>query len=164
MPESFPFPLPDRPGQLRKAVLLLREGKTAEARKELEEQRALRPNDAEVLYQIARSHLIDFYQQSDPQKRRVSLALATENLAATLARNPDHIPALRATAVIHARAELLCYDPSLAYELGTRVAGLEPNNNGFLLNLSEWMSGEVRFTSESGHRALWIGYSGRFCR
>ncbi len=152
MPESFPFPLPDRSGPLRKALLLLREGKTAEARKELEEQRGLRPNDAEVLYQIARSHLIDFYQQSDPEKRRVSLALAMEDLAATLARNPDHIPALRAKAVIHARAELLYYDPNLAYELGARVARLEPNNNAFLLNLSEWMSGEVRFTRESGHR------------
>ncbi len=152
MPESFPFPLPDRSGPLRKALLLLREGKTAEARIELEEQRKLRPNDAEVLYQIARSHLIDFYQQTDPEKRRVSLSLAMEDLASTLASNPDHIPALRAKAVIHARAELLYYDPNLAYELGARVARLEPNNNGFLLNLSEWMSGEVRFTRESGHR------------
>jgi tetratricopeptide (TPR) repeat protein len=66
--------------------------------------------------------------------------------------NPDHIPALRAKAVIHARAELLYYDPNLSYELAARVARLEPHANAFLLNLSEWMSGEVRFTNESGHR------------
>src|SRR5579883_610693 len=152
MPETYPFPIPDRGGPLRQALLLLREGKTGEARKELEAQRKLRPDDAEVLYQIARSHLIDFYEQADPEQRRVSLSLAMEDLAATLARNPDHIPALRAKAVIHARAELLYYNPNLAYELGARVAKLEPHNNAFLLNLSEWMSGEVRFTRESGHR------------
>ena len=54
--------------------------------------------------------------------------------------------------MIHARAELLYYDPNLAYELGARVAKLEPHANAYLLNLSEWMSGEVRFTHETGHR------------
>ena len=54
--------------------------------------------------------------------------------------------------MIHARAELLYYDPNLSYELAARVAKLEPHANAFLLNLSEWMSGEVRFTQESGHR------------
>ena len=145
-------PLPEKTGPLRKALLLLRESKTAEARTELAEQRKLRPNDAEVLYQIARSYLIDFYQQSDPEKRRIALSLAMENLGSTLQLDPNHIPALRAKAVIHARAELLYYDPNLSYELANRVARLEPHANAFLLNLSEWMSGEVRFTQESGHR------------
>ena len=145
-------PLPEKTGPLRKALLLLREGKTAEARKELEAQRKQRPNDAEVLYQIARSHLLDFYTLRDPEQRRVSLALAMETLGDVLKHNPDHIPALRAKAVIHARAELLYYDPNLSYELAARVAKLEPHANAFLLNLSEWMSGEVRFTQESGHR------------
>ena len=150
---EFPVvPLPEKTGPLRKALLLLRDSKTAEARKELEEQRKLRPTDAEVLYQIARSYLIDFYQQQDPEKRRVALALAMENLGATLQRDPDHIPALRAKAMVHARAELLYYDPNLSYQLASRVARLEPHANGFLLNLSEWMSGEVRFSQESGHR------------
>jgi len=139
-------------GPLRTALLLLREGKTAEARRELEAQRKARPNDAEVLYQIARSYLMDFYQAEDPEKRRVSLALAMEMLAGTLQRNPDHIPALRAKAVIHARAELLYYNPNLAYDLASRVAKLEPQANGFLLDMSSWMSGEVRFTKEGGHR------------
>src|SRR2546429_8171077 len=58
----------------------------------------------------------------------------------------------RAKAIIHARAELLYYDPNLAYQMASRAARLEPNNNGFLINLSEWMSGEVRFSEESGHR------------
>jgi tetratricopeptide (TPR) repeat protein len=145
-------PLPERQGPLRKAQLLLREGKTAEARKELEAQRRLRPNDAEVLYQIARSHLLDFYRLQEPERRRVSLGLAMETLNAVLKLNPNHIPALRAKAVIHARAELLYYDPNLSYQLAARVAKLEPHSNAFLLNLSEWMSGEVRFTQESGHR------------
>src|SRR3954453_23625163 len=57
---DFPAaPLPEKAGPLRKALLLLREGKTAEARKDLEEQRKLRPNDPDVLFQIARSYLLD---------------------------------------------------------------------------------------------------------
>src|SRR6516225_3581455 len=56
-------PLPEKTGPLRKAMLLLREGKSAEARKDLEEQRKQRPNDPELLYQIARSYLLDFYRQ-----------------------------------------------------------------------------------------------------
>ena len=150
---DFPVvPLPEKTGPLRKALLLLREGKTDEARKELEEQRKLRPNDPEVLYQIARAYLMDFYRMDDPEKRRIALSLAMENLDATLKKNPDHIPALRAKAVIHARAELLYYNPNLAYELAARVARLEPHANGFLLDMSAWMSGEVRFIKEGGHR------------
>ncbi len=145
-------PLPSKAGPLRPALLLLRQGKTAEARKQLEEQRRLRPDDADVLYQIARSYLMDFYKDQDPEQRRVVLGLAMEMLNATLQRNPDHIPALRAKSIIHARAELLYYDPNLAYELASKVARLEPHAGGFLMNLSEWMSGEVRFTRESGHR------------
>ena len=145
-------PLPEKTGPLRKALLLLRESKTAEARKDLEEQRKQRPADAEVLYQIARSYLLDFYRLQDAEQRRISLGLAMEALNAALKQDPDHIPTLRAKAVIHARAELLYYDPNLSYELAARVAKLEPHANAFLLNLSEWMSGEVRFTHESGHR------------
>src|SRR6185295_16809693 len=97
-------------------------------------------------------YLIDFYRLQDPEQRRISLGLAMEMLAEVLKHDPNHIPALRAKAVIHARAELLYYDPNLSYELANRVAKLEPHANAFLLNLSEWMSGEVRFTNESGHR------------
>jgi hypothetical protein len=57
-----------------------------------------------VLYQIVRSYLLDFYRGTDAEKRRVSLGLAMETLNAVLKLNPDHIPALRAKAVIHARA------------------------------------------------------------
>ena len=149
---GFPSaPLPPKNGPLQKALLLLRAGKTFEARKELESQRSQRPTDPEVLYQVARSYLMDFYSQQDPGRRKTALALAMENLDSTLKRNPDHIPALRAKAVIHARAELLYYNPNLAYDLASRVAKLEPHANAFLLNLSEWMSGEVRFTHEGGH-------------
>ncbi|MBI5083228.1 MAG: VCBS repeat-containing protein [Acidobacteria bacterium] len=108
--------------------------------------------DAETYYQYARSYLLDFYQQQEPAKRRVSLNLAMEALATVLKRNPDHIPAMKAKAIIHARAELLHYDPNLAYELSSRVAKLEPNASEFLLTVTDWMSGEVRFTAESGHR------------
>ena len=133
---------------MRPIRLLLRQSRTDEARVQLRKM----PVDAEVLYQTARSYLLDFYRVSDPVKRRVALGLAMESLASVLAKNADHIPALRAKAVIHARAELLYYDPNLAYELGARVAKLEPHANAYLLNLSEWMSGEVRFTHETGHR------------
>ena len=131
---------------------LLRDGRTVEARVALERERIAHPRDAEVAFQIARSFLLDFYRETDPNTRRLALAQAVENLAAALARDPNHIPALRAKAMIHARAELLFYDPNLSYQLASKAARLEPHNNGFLLNLSEWMSGEVRFTQESGHR------------
>src|ERR1700681_1447235 len=78
---GFPSaPLPQKNGPLQKALLLLRAGKTVEARKELEAQRAQRPGDAEVLYQIARSYLMDFYSGQDPGRRKMALALAMENL------------------------------------------------------------------------------------
>ncbi|BDC52976.1 hypothetical protein F183_A52910 [Bryobacterales bacterium F-183] len=131
------------------AKVLLREGKTAEARQVLDKVAA---TSAEAWYQRARSHLLDFYQIEDPAKRRVSLGLAMEALAAAIQRDPNHIPSLRAKAVVHARAELLFYDPNLAYELASRVAKLEPNAQAYILNLTEWMSGEVRFTHDNEHR------------
>jgi tetratricopeptide (TPR) repeat protein len=152
-PQGYPAkPVPELAGPLRKASLLIREGKTAEARVELDRLRAAKPDDAEILFQTARSYLSDFYSEEDPERRRIALSLAMETLASTLKNNPDHIPALRAKSLIHARAELLYYNPNLAYELASRVARLEPHATGYLLNLSEWMSGEVRFTHEGGHR------------
>ncbi len=145
-------PLPEKAGPMVEASNLLRDGKTADARKRLEALRSTNPADPEVLFQIARSYLIDFYRKPDAEKRRVALSLAMENLASTLNRNPDHVPALRAKALIHARSELLYYDPNLSFQLASRAARIEPHNHGFLLNLSEWMSGEVRFSQESGHR------------
>ncbi len=147
-----PAPLPAREGPLRKAQLLLREGRTEEARRELQRLIQAGNQDAMTWYQLARSYLLDFYSGTDYSKRRTALNLAMEALGAALKRDPDHIPSLKAKAVIHARAELLYYDPNLAYELAARVARLEPNAYGFLLNLSDWMSGEVRFTRETGHR------------
>ena len=147
-----PHPLPAREGPLRKAQLLLREGRTDEARRELQRLIQAGRNDAMTWYQLARSYLLDFYSGADYSKRRTALSLAMEALSTALRRDPDHIPALKAKAVIHARAELLYYDPDLAYELAARVARLEPNAYGFLLNLSDWMSGEVRFTKETGLR------------
>ncbi|MBS1826680.1 MAG: VCBS repeat-containing protein [Acidobacteria bacterium] len=144
--------LAERTGPLARASMMLREGKTAAARVELEALRKREPENAEIVFQMARSYLADFYRETDAAKRRIALALAMENLGITLQKAPDHIPALRAKAMIHARAELLYYDPNLSYQLAARAAKLEPHNHGFLINLSEWMSGEVRFSQESGHR------------
>jgi len=132
---------------------LLRQGRAGEARGILAGLARAAPQDAEVPYQIARSHLMEFYEQTaDPARARVSLGLAMEALAQTLRLNPNHINALKSKSVIHARAELLHYDPDQAYDLAARVARLQPYANEFLVNVSEWMSGEVRFTQESGHR------------
>lgn len=82
-PQSHDFPIAPftaKSGPLSKALSLLRDGKTSEARQELEAQRKLRPGDAEVLYQIARSYLMDFYQGEDPDQRRVALGLGMEML------------------------------------------------------------------------------------
>ncbi len=143
-----PPPMPVIAPALKKPLLLIREGKTAEAREELNRLLTKDPADAEIHYQIARSHLMDFYGSGN----RTSLALAMEALASTLRRNPNHVYALQSKATIHARAELLYYDPNLAYELAQRVARLQPYANEYLLNLSEWLSGEVRFNTESEHR------------
>jgi tetratricopeptide (TPR) repeat protein len=145
-----PLTAPDP--QLRGPLLLIRQGKTEEARKELTALLGARPGDAEVLYQIARAHLADFYANRDPARGRLALNLAMETLESVLRRNPEHIPALKAKAVIHARAELLYYNPNLAYALAARVAKLQPSATEYLLNLTDWLSGEVRFTVETGHR------------
>lgn len=131
---------------------LLRQSKTEAARKELTALVAASPDDAELQYQLARSHLLDFYEQREATRRRTSLALALEALDSALRRNPDHIPALKSKAVIHARAELLHYDPNLAYQLAARVAKLQPSASEYLLGLTDWLSGEVRFSAESEHR------------
>ena len=146
-PEVAEIPSPMLP-----ALKLLREGKTLEARALLMERQKSSPEDPEIVHQLARSYLFDFYRETDVTKRRTALALAMEAFASTLKKNPNHIPALRAKAIIHARAELLYYDPNLAYELASRVAKLEPNANAYILSLTEWMSGEVRFNQESEHR------------
>ncbi len=143
---------PPVPSASSKALALLRQAKTAEARLELERMLRETPDDAELHYQMARSHLMDFYASGDAAARRVSLSLAMEALGNTLRRNPDHIPALKAKSVIHARAELLYYDPNLAYKMAAQVARLQPQAHEYLVNLSEWMSGEVRFSQDSGHR------------
>jgi tetratricopeptide (TPR) repeat protein len=138
---------------LQGAADLIRRGETEEARRRIDAYLKEHPADAEGWYQLARAHLTDFYSKTaGPEKRRISLGLAMEALAAALKQNPDHVYALRAKSVIHARAELLFYDPDQAYALAARVVKLQPYANEFLLNLSEWMSGEVRFTEHSEHR------------
>jgi tetratricopeptide (TPR) repeat protein len=145
-------PLTQPDPALRKPLLLIRQGKTIEARQELTTLLKTRPGDAEVLYQIARTYLSEFYGNTDPSRGRVALGLAMETLESVLRKDLEHIPALKAKAVIHARAELLYYNPNLAYSLAARVAKLQPSANEYLLTLTDWLSGEVRFTVESGHR------------
>jgi len=145
-------PIPETASPLRKALLLLRQDRTLEARQELTVLLKSHPADAEIHYQIARSYLMDFYAGKDRATSRLSLGFAMEALATAIRRNPDHVNALKAKSVIHARAELLYYDPDLAYAMAARVARLEPNAHEYLVSLSEWLSGEVRFTGESAHR------------
>jgi tetratricopeptide (TPR) repeat protein len=130
------------------ALALLRQGKTEEARSELHRALKQHPDDAGIYYQLARSHLLDFHRRSS----RVALSLAMEALENALRRDPNYIPALKAKSVIHARAELLYYDPNLAFTLSDRVAKLQPHASEYLLGLAEWMTGEVRFTEHSEHR------------
>ena len=131
---------------------LLRSGKTAEARAELNGYLQTHPRNPEAWFQLARTHLADFAQSADAGKNRISIDLAIESLAAALKENPDHVYALKAKSVLHARAELLHYDPNLAFSLAARVVKLQPSANEYLLNLSEWMTGEVRFAEHSEHR------------
>jgi tetratricopeptide (TPR) repeat protein len=137
---------------LRTTLDLLRDSKTEPARANLGRMLEASPRDADLYYQLARSYLIDFHERRDAAQQRTALALAMEALANTLERNAGHIPALKSKAVLHARAELLYYDPNLAYKLAARVAELQPSANEYLLSLTDWLSGEVRFTEETGHR------------
>src|SRR5262249_54952804 len=73
-------PLSEKSGPLRKPLLLLRQGKTQEAREELARLLRTTPDDAEVHHQIARSHLMDFYATQDPARKRIALSLALESL------------------------------------------------------------------------------------
>src|SRR4051794_40721811 len=66
--------------ELRPAMLLMREGKTEEARMQLRSLLSKNPDDAELYFQIARSYLLDYYGNGDPVKARTSLALAMEAL------------------------------------------------------------------------------------
>ena len=145
-------PVTLRKTPLREALTFIREGKTHEARAALEKLREAAPGDPEILFQIGRAYLLDFHTESDVTKRRVALNLAMENLGAAIAKDPNHIPSLRAKAIIHARAELLHYNPDLAYEYAARVAKAEPHASEYLLTLTDWMSGEVRFTDHGDHR------------
>lgn len=138
--------------RLKQVYALLRESKTEAARAEINRLLKETPDDAELYHQLSRSYLTDFYEQRDPNQRRTSLALAMEALANTLNRKPDHIPALKSKAVIHARAEFLFYNPNLAFELAARVAKLQPSASEYLLGLTDWLSGEVRFSAETEHR------------
>jgi tetratricopeptide (TPR) repeat protein len=148
-----PDPNPPTPPDLKAATLLIREGRTAEARERLSRLLTLDPSNAEAYYQMARAHLVDFHsKRQDPERAHTALNLALEALDNALRRSPDHIPALKSKAVIHARAELLHYDPNLAYQLAARVMKLQPHATEYVLNLTEWLSGEVRFTVDSEHR------------
>jgi tetratricopeptide (TPR) repeat protein len=147
-------PVPEHgPGSpLKLALELIREGRTEAARAELNRLLAAQPDSAEIYYQIARCYLFDLHAGRDPVKKQTALGLALEALDNVLRRDGNHIPALKAKAVIHARAELLRYDPNLAYELAARVAKLQPSASEYLIGLTDWLSGEVRFTTDTEHR------------
>ncbi|MCC6535908.1 MAG: VCBS repeat-containing protein [Bryobacterales bacterium] len=147
---AAPLFTPD--ARLEPVQKLLRQSRSAEARTELTRLLAAAPDDAELHYQMARSYLIEFYELRDPARRKTALALAMESLDNALRRDADHVPALKAKAIIHARAEMLRYDPNLAYRLAARVAQLQPGASEYLLGLTDWLSGEVRFNGESEHR------------
>ncbi|MBM3795554.1 MAG: hypothetical protein FJW31_16175, partial [Acidobacteria bacterium] len=156
-PHDHARPSPSAPlfasgSRLETVQKLLRQSRADAARVELTRLLAAAPDDAELHFQMARSYLIDFYELRDPIRRKTALALAMESLDNTLRRNADHVPALKAKAVIHARAEMLRYDPNLAYQLAARVAQLQPGASEYLLGLTDWLSGEVRFNGESEHR------------
>ena len=138
--------------RLAKVHSLLRQSKTEDARAEINRLLKETPHDAELFHQLSRSYLTDFYELREPNQRRTALALAMEALDNTLRREPNHIPALKSKAVIHARAELLYYNPNLAFELAARVAKLQPAASEYLLGLTDWLSGEVRFSAETEHR------------
>ena len=151
-PHESPPPIPVTDSALRQPLILIRQGKTEEARRTLMAMLAARPDDAELYHQLGRSYLAEFHARPASGQGRTALNLAMEALANALRRNPDHIPALKAKAVIHARAELLYFDPNLAYQMAARIARLQPSANEYLLSLTDWLSGEVRFSTESEHR------------
>ncbi len=75
-------PLPSIPSDYQKANSLLRDGKTVEARAELSRLQKSGNNSSELWYQMARSHLLDFYREENPVQKRLALSLAMEALSA----------------------------------------------------------------------------------
>ncbi len=133
-------------------VALIQEGRTEEARAEIRRLLEARPGDAELYYQLARSHLADFYRAADPVRALPSLDAALGALGETLRLRPDHVAALKAKASLHARPELLRYDPNAAWELASRAARQQPEAREYILALAEWLAGEVRFTGTAEDR------------
>ena len=113
-------PIPVAESALRKPLDLIRLGRTDDARRELRALLAVKRDDAELHHQLARSYLADFYSQPASPQGRTSLALAMEELTATLRHDPNHIPALKA------KAFSWCHVPigfKTAASLGPSMAG-----------------------------------------
>lgn len=141
-----------RAGTPPQVVTLIQEGRTEEARVEIERLLKSQPGDAELYFQLARSYLFDFYRAGEPSRGSAWLDQAIEALRRTLELNPNHVAALKSKASLHARPELLRYDPNLAWELASRAARLEPHAHEYLLALADWLGGEVRFAGEREDR------------
>ncbi|MDW8353243.1 MAG: FG-GAP-like repeat-containing protein [Bryobacterales bacterium] len=140
-----------RAGAPPQVVTLIQEGRTQEARAEIQRLLQSRPGDAELYYQLARTHLHDFYAAGGP-RGAPSLDQAIEALRRALELDPNHVAALKSKASLHARPELLRYDPNLAWELASRAARLEPRAHEYLLALADWLGGEVRFLGQREDR------------
>ena len=100
------------------------------------------PANADLHYQLARTHIVDFNQSRAAAAGRESLGQAVRELDRALAIDPDHLNALRLKYPIHRGKGSMYYDPGGAYELARKVMALQPSSHPFLLNVAEWMGTE----------------------
>ena len=140
-------------GEYEEALSLILQARTVEARDKLRKCLSGDRADADLHYQLARTHIIDFNQSRNAGEGRQSLGNAVRELDRALAIDPEHLNALRLKYPIHRGKGSIHYDPGGAYELARKVMDLQPSSHPFVLNVAEWMGlSGVRFYVESEDR------------
>ena len=140
-------------GNYEEALSLILQTRTVEARDKLRECVSAGPANADLHYQLARTHIVDFNQSRTAAAGRESLGQAVRELDRALAIDPEHLNALRLKYPIHRGKGSVYYDPGGAYELARKVMSIQPSSHPFLLNVAEWMGlSGVRFYVEGEDR------------
>ena len=135
------------------ALSLILQTRTVEARDRLRRCLAEDRTNADLQYQLARTHIVDFNQSRTAGEGCESLGQAVRELDRARAIDPEHLNALRLKYPIHRGKGSIYYDPEDAYELARKVLALQPSSHPFLVNVAEWMGlSGVRFYVESEDR------------
>ncbi len=118
------------------ALSLILQTRTVEARDRLRSCLAEDRTNADLQYQLARTHIVDFNQSRTAGEGRESLEQAVRELDRALAIDPEHLNALRLKYPIHRGKGSIDYDPEDAYKLARKALALQPSSHPFLVNVA----------------------------